>query len=298
MGPLPLKTAVARLLFRLIALLPLPLVRLLGGAIGWLMWVSNGRSAKTTKTNIELCFSDLSEPERAALVKDSLIETGRSGLELIKVLMQPSNRSANRIVRVNNEDLFDRMWGQGKGVLVLIPHLGNWEVIGVWCGQRNVGLQAMYQPARQAWLDPVIREAREDKGSEVFPTDIGGVRSLLKELKGGAAVALLPDQEPEEEGGVFAPFFGEPALTMTLAQKLAKRTGCAVIMCSARRVPDGWEIDCDALEGDIATDDLVESATAMNAALEKVVRKTPAQYQWEYKRFKKRVDGGPKRYPF
>ena len=182
-------------------------------------------------------------------------------------------------------------------MLLLFPHLANWEVIGVWCDQQRMNLHAMYQPPRQAWLDPIMRQAREDNGSSVYPTDTGGVRSLLKALKAGHVVGILPDQEPEEEGGVFAPFFGVPALTMTLAQKLARRTRCELVMCAVRRVPGGFEIDCDALDPAVASDDTATSTRAMNTALEHAILRAPAQYQWEYKRFKKRNDGGAKRYP-
>ena len=184
-----LKTQLARVLFRLVALLPLAVLRGLGMAIGWLLWRLNTRAARVTQTNIALCFDELDEASQHALVRESMLQTGITSLELIKVLLQPSARTARYFKQVEGEELVGRLRDEGRGVLMLVPHLGNWEAVGVWLGQRQKTVTALYQPPKQAFVEPIIKEAREKQGNLLYPTDTRGVRAVLKALKRGEAVA-------------------------------------------------------------------------------------------------------------
>lgn len=142
--------------------------------------------------------------------------------------------------------------------------------------------------------------AREKTGSKVFPTNRKGVAAMFNALRRGECAGILPDQEPELEGGVFVPFFGIEALTMTLVSKLARKTEAAVVFGYARRLPaaEGFELVFKLADPAIYSEDLAESVTALNAGVEACVREVPAQYQWEYKRFRKVPQGRSDHYSF
>lgn len=284
-------------LFQFIGILPLLMLRVMGAGIGRLLWWTNGREAKVTRRNLELCFPELSRQQRERLVRSSLSHSGQLGLEVIKVWMQPNKRTAARIRSVTNADLYESASSSGKGVLLLAPHLGNWEVLALWCAAQREVL-GLYQPPKQALLEPIIKRARERIGNQLHPTDISGVRAILKALKGNGMTAILPDQEPEPEGGCFAPFYGVEALTMTLIHGLVSRTGCEVLMAYGQRIPGGWNIVFEEADADISSADLTQSVSALNRSVERCINACPEQYQWEYKRFKKRPDGLPKVYDF
>ena len=272
-------------------------MRALGNVIGWCMWRVDGREAKVTRKNLQLCFPDMAEAQRESMVRNSLMQTGQSGLELIKVWMQDNERSAALIKRVVNSELFEDRLRSPKSLLLLVPHLGNWEIIALWCAKFEE-LTALYQPPKQVELEPIIRQARERMGNKLYPTDASGVRAILRVLKKGGFSGILPDQEPEPEGGVFAPFYGVPALTMTLAHGLISRTECEVVMAYGRRVKGGFEIVFQDVDPAIRAKDAVQSATARNKSVENCIDDCPEQYHWEYKRFKKQPEDTIRHYKF
>jgi KDO2-lipid IV(A) lauroyltransferase len=163
---------------------------------------------------------------------------------------------------------------------------------------RRFPVTTLYRPPRVRELDAFIRAARERTGATLVPTDAGGVRALYRALAQGEVVAVLPDQDPGRGGGVFAPFFGQPAWTMALLSRLATRSGAPVFFGFARRLPrgDGYRLEFLPALAATTSVELTESAAAVNAAVEVCVRRVPAQYQWSYKRFKTRPPGEPRWY--
>jgi KDO2-lipid IV(A) lauroyltransferase len=133
----------------------------------------------------------------------------------------------------------------------------------------------------------------------LVPTDQQGIRRLLQSLRRGNYLGILPDQEPKaHKGSVFAPFFGVPAFTMLLVNKLARKTGARVVFLFAERLPKrrGFALHCLAAPWGIDSEDEVEAATALNLGVEQCVRICPEQYVWAYKRFRSRPDGAPHPY--
>jgi lauroyl/myristoyl acyltransferase len=182
---------------------------------------------------------------------------------------------------------------QPRGVLLLSPHLGNWELLNMYLGA-EFGLTVLYDPPKIAALEPVIRLARQRTRSTVLPIGASGLREMVRRLKRGAVVGLLPDQVPSIEAGVLAPFYGKQALTINLVHRLASRHQPRVFLVCALRKPNGrFDIHFDELTDALVSDsgDISEesSATALNRAIERRVSQAPEQYQWSYKRFK-RVD--------
>ncbi len=286
---------VARLtlgLLRLLSWLSLAQAQRLGSLMGWLAWRSRGRAYQVTQINIQHCFPQLSAQAQATLVRDSLRQTGKLSAEMGLVWHWPPQRWQPLIKSVLGEAVLQAAQQAGRGVIILAPHFGNWEMLNLYLGERY-GMVALYEPPNIQQLDASIRNARMRAGSTLVPTTATGIRSLYKALQAGKVVGVLPDQVPDRRAGVHAPFFGLPALTMTLVQRLVKNAKPLVLLSSATRLPDaqGFAL-CftPVLELDNAQDEL-SFATRMNQAVEALVLTDPSQYQWEYKRFRRRPAG-------
>jgi len=292
-----IKITVLRLLIRLFALLPLPFLQMLGRLVGGLVWLSKGRSVQITLKNIELCCPALDNQARSVLAKQSLQETGKNLFEMGKAWLAPVDKTLALIKNVNEQLDMDEALAQGKGVIIVAPHLGNWEILNLYVGHR-FPLNILYQPPKLAELDDFIRGARKRVGANVFPTDRRGVMAMFKALRDGQVVGILPDMEPPEEASAYVPFFGIDAMSMTLVSKLVQKTDAIVVCGYAKRLPagQGYEVVIKAADPEIYSDDLNTSVTALNRSVEQCVADAPAQYQWEYKRFKTMPGGDNKQY--
>ncbi|MFC6670599.1 lysophospholipid acyltransferase family protein [Marinobacterium aestuariivivens] len=253
--------------------------------------------AGNTRRNIELCFPELDVEARERLVAESLEETGRAMAEMGMSWLWSPARSLGKVRAVHGESLIRDALDEGRGVLLIAPHLGNWEVLNLYVSNRYRPFTAMYKPPQLKLMDDLIRRRRARLGSAMAPANASGVRMVMKALKRGEMVGILPDQEPDRQGD-FRPFFGVQALTMKLLPQLARQTGARVICGYAKRLPggEGFELFFRAAEEGIGDPDLEKAAAAMNRSVEQCVRALPAQYQWEYRRFSRRPRGEPKLY--
>jgi Kdo2-lipid IVA lauroyltransferase/acyltransferase len=259
----------------------------LGGIVGDLAYLRNGTLRRVTRTNLSVCFPSLSQHDVDALARESLRHTGRYAAECGIVWGREDQRWKSLIKDVVGVHVIEDAQKAGKGVLVLVPHFGNWEILNLFLGERY-GLTALYEPMRIAGLDPIVKGGRTRTGSTLVPTNAGGIRALFGALREGRVVGLLPDQVPNA-GGAYAEFFGRAALTMVLVHRLNGRVAPRLVMGHARRLPDAGGF-CIAFEALPQLERLKEQHHAlkeMNAAIERLVKTDPAQYQWEYKRFKR-----------
>ena len=281
----------------MIGLLPLSIGRNIGKAVGEAMlWFPN-YNRQVTITNIRHCFPDKTPTERRQLVRRSLHSTGALFFEVAMVWQKPWVWLDKKIVRVEGRELVDQALASDKGLMILAPHLGNWEVIGQYLSQVAPMLN-LYEPPPEPALDELMQRARCKTGGLLAPTNQRGVAALLKHLRKGDIVGILPDQVPDsrESGGVYAPFFGQTAYTMTLASQLIKKTQCEVLLSVAVRVQEGFHLKFLPIDQGIYDDDEIISATVINQAVEEIVKQIPEQYQWEYKRFKRLPKGTSKIY--
>lgn len=293
-----MKDHLAPLIFKLLALLPLGVLRGLGSAVGLSMWLLNGRAAKVTRENIALCFPELSSAEQTTLTRQSLQETAKTAMEAGAIWRHSWAWLQGKIVALEGDEILRAKLAEGKGVLVLAPHHGNWEVVAPYLAS-VANLTAMYQPLDNPKMDELVLAGRSKLNITMAPTNRKGVMMLFKALQGGTIVGILPDQVPApESGGEVAPFMGQPALTMTLVQGLIQRTGCAVCSCYAERVKGGFKMVVIEADAQIYSEDALTSVTGLNASVAACVRRAPAQYQWEYKRFRRLPEPYPKRYQF
>ena len=290
-----MKTKVALALFRCVGRLPLGAVRCLGSALGRAMWWSKSREAKITLANIKHCLPELTETEQNHLARRSVIEFGKTCFEIPLVLQRPPQWVASKVKKTHNQELFDKALADERGILLVTPHLGNWEVIGTVIGQQT-HMTAMYEPARYPEFDAILKESRSRLGGDMVPTDKRGVMALIKKLRAGGTSCVLPDQEPDPASGEFAPFFDRRALTMTLLNKLLQRSGAQAIVHFILRVPGGFETYYMEPDSAIYSEDQTEALAALNRSIEAAVQLAPQQYQWEYKRFKRCPEGKPSIY--
>ncbi|WP_096086664.1 lysophospholipid acyltransferase family protein [Agaribacterium haliotis] len=265
--------------------MPLSWARAIGAGLGHVAWALNGRERWVTERNIELCFASRPLNKRRDLAKASLIETAKLSLEMLVVWRRDQAWLQARIKKIDGQELVSEALEQGKGLIVLGPHLGNWEVLGKYI-PRYAPVSSLYQPPKQVLLEEFIKNSREASGAQLVPTNKRGVAALLGRLKAGEMTGILPDQVPDE-GGEFSGFFGHQAYTMTLIHGLLKRTQCKAVMAFAKRVDGGFELHFRKPDENIYSAELSESLEALNKSVEALVQEAPAQYQWEYKRFKK-----------
>jgi KDO2-lipid IV(A) lauroyltransferase len=196
------------------------------------------------------------------------------------------------IQEVHGEKLLQDAYASQQGVILAFPHLGNWEIVSLYCSSRYP-MTTLYQPPRLMQFDAMIRHGRERLGAKLVATDNTGVRALLAALKQGEMIGVLPDQEPKFGNGVFASFFNIPAYSGTLVSRLVNKTNAMVIFAYAERLPkgEGYQLYFSAAGKAIYADDLQTSVAGLNQGVENCIRSIPEQYQWSYYRFRSRPEG-------
>ena len=269
---------------------PLAFGRLLGRFIGRVIYLLNLTPVLVSRINLQLCYPQLSVSEIEALVKKRMLHLGQAFVEMPRVWSKSSAWLENKIVAVEGAELFEAAMQDPRGTILIVPHLGNWEVIGLWVSPRSK-MTSLYEPPKIPEVGAWIKRSREQSGANLVPTDARGVAALIKALKRGETTAILPDQQPEESGGIFAPFMDVQARTMTLLTNLVKRSGCQALFCSAIREAGGWRLYFSPAAEGLYSDDKVVAVSALNEGVEKMVELAPEQYQWEYKRFRAQPDG-------
>lgn len=284
-------------LLRAFAALPLPLAHGLGTIMGWGLILIPNELRRISRINIPLCLPELDPTQQRRLLHASLLEAGRTMSEAGALWLWPAPRLLSLVETVSGEQQLRAAMESGKGAILAVPHLGAWEMIGLYCS-RHYPMTSLYRPPRLAEMDQVVRRGRERLGARLVPVDAGGVRALYQTLGRGELVGILPDQEPGAGNGIFAPLFGVRANTMVLLSRLAIKTGAPVIFGYAERLPHGrgYHLHFLPAPATINAQPLEASVAAMNQMVEKLIRQQPEQYQWGYKRFRTRPAGEEKLY--
>lgn len=273
-------------IFKTLGLLPLAWARALGGFAGTLMWLSKGRDYRMTIKNLFLCMPQLNQEERHKFALASLRETAKTAAEAGAIWRNSWDWLSKHIVEQEGAHLYAEELAKGKGLIVLGPHLGNWEVVAPYVASMGE-LTAMYQPAPIPALDAMILKGRSKLNITMAPTNRKGISQVIKALQKGGMVGILPDQVPEKDsGGEPVLFFGHHAMTMTFIHSLITRTGCRAVIVFAKRVPGGFKLITLPAAPEIYSEDQAESLRGLNKSVEACVALAPEQYQWEYNRFR------------
>ncbi len=265
-------------LFRFLSVFPLPLLHVMGAAAGWMVYLASPTYRRRLKDNLQRA----GYPQ---LLPQAIVEAGKNVLELPFIWCAPPARVL-QTARLHDWAIAQQALDSGQGVIFLTPHLGCFEIIAQVIASR-APLTALYRPPRKTALRPLLEQARARDGLSLAPANLAGVRTLIKTLRSGGAIGLLPDQVPQFGEGVWTLFFGRPDYTMTLPAKLHQLSGAALVLSYAERLPhgQGYAIRFVRFDGTLEGSP-EQQARAINAAMEALVSRCPAQYFWSYNRYK------------
>ncbi len=267
-------------MLRLLAVLPLSFFHLLGAGLGRLVWLLSPRFRRITRENLASAGYD-----DARLLRRTVAEAGKGVLELIPVWFRPQAEAAALMREAQIGDVMERARAQGKGIILVTPHLGCFEVTAQWYTHDYGPMTALFSPPKKSLVNMLMSAGRGKPRLKLAAPDMRGIRALYRALKRGEAVGILPDQTPGRGEGQWAEFFGRPAYTMTLVHRLAESTGAQIVLLYSERLPGGAGYKGYAqampprLEGESPTRHL-------NRALEMLIRRCPEQYLWSYNRYK------------
>ncbi|ROH93760.1 hypothetical protein ED208_04350 [Stagnimonas aquatica] len=287
------KKAAVRCLLRGLGSLPLPLIHVLAALSSLLLLVLPNRLQQVSGQQLRYCLPELGWARRRSLVVASLGHSMMAALEAPAIWFGPERRLRRWLRAPEAAAQLASLRAQGRGVILLCPHWGAWELAGLFCAAQGP-MTSLYKP-QKGLMEALILEGRSRLGAQLVPTSPAGVKQLLSALKRGGMVGILPDHDPPEGSGVYAPLFGHPAHTMELVSKLAARTGAPVWFCLAERRPlRGFRIGLQAAP--VAVADPQQGPAALNAGVEAVIRAAPGQYWWSYPRYRRRPPGSPDPY--
>ncbi|HEU4852408.1 MAG TPA: lysophospholipid acyltransferase family protein [Telluria sp.] len=266
------------LLFRLLSAFPLRFLHALGAGLGWLVYGLSPSYRRRMRDNMALAGFSRYLPQAVS-------ESGKAILELAFVWCAKPER-VNAHATVENWEYVQSVLDAGRGIVFLTPHLGCFEITAQQIALRTP-ITVMYRPPRKSALKPLVEGARARENLHLAPANLSGVCILVKTLKKGQPIGVLPDQVPQEGEGVWADYFGRPAYTMTLPAKLAQLGNAEVILVYAERLPKGrgFVVRFVPFEGDL-TGTPAEQARAVNKSMEQLIARCPAQYFWSYNRYK------------
>ncbi|MDR2638162.1 MAG: lysophospholipid acyltransferase family protein [Zoogloeaceae bacterium] len=272
-------------LFRLLGHAPLSWLHRLGALMGLFVYFASPRYRRHLRDNL----AQAGLPE--TLVLPAAREAGKQALELLRIWLRQHDETVAQVVEILGREHLAaalREAGEnGKGILYLTPHLGCFEITAQYLATLG-DISVLYRPPRQKILQRLILTGRKRDRLHLATADLAGVRVLLKALKRGEAVGLLPDQAPRAGEGEWLDFFGRPAYTMTLAARLSETAGTTLLVWG-ERLPDGrgyrlhFSPPRASLTGDTRT-----RAQQINREIETLIRQCPAQYLWGYNRYKGR----------
>lgn len=285
--------AIVKSLLWLLSLLPGPAPYAIARRLATLWaWLSPDKR-RVARINLQRCYPGMSEAVREQLVHDSFIhyictvlETGRNWFWAIDRL----GALCDGIV--NEGELLKNLYS-GRGLVVLVPHFGAWEYLGMYL-QRFPDIAILYKPPAHPGLEKALLSKRERGGANMLAANAQGLRKLYAHVRAGKGAGVLPDQQPSQGQGRFAPFFGNLALTAVLSPRLIKATGCLVMMCVCERLPGGrYRVHMLPADEAVYSDDLDKALAGVNRGVERCIAIDPAQYLWSYKRFRAQPEGAP-----
>lgn len=271
------------LVFRLMARCPLWLLHALGSLAGWLSYALSPSYRQRFQAQVRQAGLP------AAQARPAIAQAGRMVTELPWLWQR--HQALGELVRWQGAELIESRLAEGRGMVLLTPHLGCFEVTARAFAERfgrRMPITVLFRPARKAWMRALMEGAREREHLATAPANLAGVRQMLRALRQGQAIGLLPDQVPPEGLGVWAPFFGRPAYTMTLAAKLAVQSGAPLMLLWGERLAQGRGYVIHVQAGPTIPSEASpeEAAALINRAMEGLIRQAPQQYLWGYHRYK------------
>ncbi|MEC8746370.1 MAG: lysophospholipid acyltransferase family protein, partial [Pseudomonadota bacterium] len=280
-----LAVTILRSVLRLSALVPLEVARSVGRFVGRLAFKMNTQTVRVVRRNIELAYPQLPADQQAALMEEAVLEQGALTAELGHVWRRSPAYVMSKLRVVGIEHL-EAAAADERGVLVLAPHVGNWEVLPHHLVTQG-DLLGLFEPPKLPSVGSLVLEARKRPGGAYVPTTPKGLVQLVRHFKRGGLTGILPDQVPaHESGGLNVPFRGIECFTASLCANLLSKSGARAVLAGVFRVKGGWELVYLPVSADIYNEDLEVALTVMNQDIETLISGRDAQYQWSYKRFR------------
>ena len=286
-----------KILFRLLARLPLPANHAVGALAGRLVYALSPRYRHRVLDNLSASGICGTAEDVSRMARENAAEIGKGVTELAWALFRADDAVAKVVARTGWEAV-EKLRAARRPIVFVTPHLGSYDIAGRYLWQNGLQILAMYRPHKVFWIDQLLREGRNvgaaPDGTNVAPASLAGVRMVLKHLRRGGCTVVLPDQVPGLGEGEWVDFFGRPAYTMTLLGRLQQATGAAVVFCHAERLEGGagFHLHLEELAQPLSTDRR-EAARQVNAGVERLVRACPAQYLWGYNRYKRPAGAPP-----
>lgn len=265
-------------IFKPLSLLPLPFIHKLGKGLGWVLHITMTKGKQHAFENMSQ--SKLFPNRMSEAVRKSFFTLGMAILETSYIWNSTPEKVKRLMQDVHGWQNVEQGIAANKGIIFLAPHMGCFEITSLYYALHHP-ITVMYRPPKQKWLNPIVNTGRSRDNITLAEANASGVRKLLQALKRGEAIGILPDQIPRAGEGEWADFFGKPAYTMTLASKLAEKTGATIIMAFAERLPNGNGFDLHLNKADS-----VSNTTLLNQAIEIQIKQCPEQYYWSYHRYK------------
>ncbi|NNJ72519.1 MAG: lysophospholipid acyltransferase family protein [Enterobacterales bacterium] len=288
-----LKATLIIALIKVLAAMPLALSKLCLRPFAWLQWLIPNESVRVAKLNLNYCLPNKSEAQISAISRELIKHNMNLIAETTHIWRHDYTVNKRMLKHLHGLEELKTAMQSESGTLLFSPHIGNWELTYAFLAN-EFNSSGIYKPPNIPELEDMMLAGRRG-GGKIFRTQARDIRNMLKELKQGGSLFLLPDQQPPKGSGVFASFFNQPAYTMTLIQGLLQRTGSDFWLCYSVFEKDGYVIYAKkvAIDGSLPAEEFAE---ALNCTMEDVIQQSPEQYQWTYKRFKRTPDGSPSIY--
>lgn len=261
-----------------------------------MLWWLSPRKRHTTRTNLKAVYPDMDADKRYQIARASMVHYVKGVFEAGMLWHWPVQRILKYFDEPVGIELLENARKSGKGVVIAAPHSGSWEMLNLHV-QHDIDYTILYKPSRFEDLNDLLLSKRRRQGARLVPATPSGLRALYKVVKSGEPVGILPDQEPSQGEGVFAPFFGIETSTGVLVPRIVQSTGATVLFAVCLRLDNGrYRPHVLAADDAIYSSDMRTALTALNDGIERIIELDPGQYLWAYKRFRNRPEGEPKFY--
>ena len=274
-------------LLKFIAILPLSFLQRIALWVAYLLFQTNSSIKRITAINLRLAYPELNEQALQKRLRLSIQSQCMTYIEFVKCWGMSPQYNFNLLKNIHGAELLEKALVNQKGVIVVVPHFGCWELLNAWL---NIYTQPMimYKPDKIKGVNRYILNARQKFNATLVPTDETGIRQIFKHLKQGGLTVVLPDHLPKASGGIYSHFFQQNTLSATLVSKMAAKTQCNVIGLSCIRNPElsSFDVYCTELPQTILSKDLQQSVDSLNLAIQEMIQLAPEQYIWSYKRFR------------
>lgn len=275
------------LLLKFIAIFPLSFLQKIATVAAYILFHTNSSIKRISTINLQLAYPELEQTALQERIRLSIQSQCLTYIEFVKCWGMPPQYSLDLLKNVHGADLLEKALANKKGVIVVIPHFGCWELLNAWL---NIYTQPMimYKPSKTKGMNRYILDARQKFNATLVPTDKVGIRQIFKHLKHGGLTVVLPDHLPKPSGGIYSQFFQQNTLSATLVSKMAAQTQCNVIGLSCIRNSElsSFDVHCTELPQTILSKDLQQSVDSLNLTMQEMVNLAPEQYIWSYKRFR------------